>query len=126
MLKRILVVDDDKNSRDLLSELLELEYEIIEAKNGADALNVLSISLGVVEVVLLDLVMPTLDGFEFLEEFNMRGWDEKVPVIVVSSSTDDDTRKRCKELGVDYFVAKPYDHNEMVETIEKAVTEFTY
>ena len=62
MQKRILVVDDDELSRDLLSEMFELEYDIVEAKNGADALNVLSISLGVVECVLLDLMMPTLDG----------------------------------------------------------------
>lgn len=124
MQKRILVVDDDELSRDLLSEMFELEYDIVEAKNGADALNVLSISLGVVECVLLDLMMPTLDGFDFLKEFNDRGWYEKVPVIVVSSSDDEETKQRCKELGVDYFVVKPYRHDQVVEVLERAMNEF--
>lgn len=124
MQKRILVVDDDDLSRDLLSEMFELEYDIIEAKNGADALNVLSINLGVVEAVLLDLMMPTLDGFAFLKEFNEKGWNEKVPVIVVSSSYDEETRQRCKELGVDFFVGKPYYHDVVVDVLEKAMTDF--
>lgn len=124
MQKRILVVDDDELSRDLLSEMFEVEYDIVEAKNGADALNVLSISLGVVECVLLDLMMPTLDGFDFLKEFNDRGWNERVPVIVVSSSDDEETKQRCRDLGVNYFIVKPYRHGQVMDILEKAMNEF--
>lgn len=124
MLKRILVVDDNSTCRDILAELFEEKYEIIHASNGLEAINALSIQLGKIEAILLDIVMPTMDGFEFLEEFNKKAWNHKVPVIIVSSADDKESRQRCHELGANYFIAKPYDVNEAITTIEKAIRDF--
>lgn len=124
MLNSIMVVDDNEVCRELLAELFEVEFDIIQAKNGVDAISALSISIDKVEAVLLDLVMPRMDGFQFLEEFNMRGWNEKVPVIVISSNDDEESRKRCKEYGVDYFIAKPYDKKKALATINEAIETF--
>ena len=125
LLKKILVVDDDDISRDLLAEILELEYEIIPAKNGAEALGLLSFQLGTVEAVLLDLMMPQMNGYEFLEQFNAKGWNDKVPVVIVSSSDDEETREKCHELGVNHFVSKPYTHKEATSVIADAIENFS-
>ncbi len=124
MSKWILVVDDNSVSRDLLAELLEVDYEIINAKNGIEALSILSFQLGKVEAVLLDLMMPQMDGFEFLKQFNSKGWDKKVPVIVVSSNDDEVNRERCAELGIKFFLKKPYTFKEASIVINSAIADF--
>ena len=124
MLKKILVVDDDDICRDLLAEILEVQYEIIHAKNGYEALSLLSFQLGKVAAVLLDLMMPQMNGYEFLEQFNERGWNKKCPVIVVSSSDDEETLDKCRQLGVNFFIEKPYTFKEASYVIESAIENF--
>lgn len=122
---KILIVDDNDFCRDLLAEIFELDYEIIQAKDGREALNALAIQMGSLEAVLLDLVMPQMNGFEFLDELVNKGWFQKVPIIVVSSSTDEETRDKCRSYGVKYFLSKPYKASEALKTIKKAIKEFS-
>lgn len=121
---RILVVDDDAFCRELLAELLELKYEMLFAKDGYEALSILSYQLDKVEAVLLDLMMPIMDGFGFITEFNSRGWNEKLPIIVVSSNDDEESLVRCNEMGIKYFVSKPYDSDEASRIIGEAISDF--
>jgi putative two-component system response regulator len=124
MLKKILVVDDDDVCRDLLAEILEVEYDIVPAKNGAEALGLLSFQLGKVAAVLLDIMMPQMNGYEFLKVFNEKGWDKKVPVIVVTASDDEETFEKCRELGIKFFIRKPYTLKEASGVIESAIKSF--
>ena len=124
MLKKILVVDDDDVCRDLLAEILEVEYEIVPAKNGAEALGLLSFQLGKVAAVLLDIMMPQMNGYDFLKVFNEKGWDKKVPVIVVTASDDEETFEKCRELGIKFYSRKPYTFKEASGVIESAIKSF--
>jgi DNA-binding response OmpR family regulator len=104
----VLVVDDDKTSRLLLSRLLEHEgYEPHEAVDGTEALAVLDTAP--FEAVLLDLVMPGMDGTQVLQLIKgTRGmWD--VPVIMISSVEETDSIARCLELGAEDYLPKPFD-----------------
>ncbi len=107
MLQKILVVDDDDTSREILAELLEEKYEIIHARDGREAIGILAIQMGTIEAVLLDLVMPNLDGFGFLKEIKKKKWKADFPIIVVSGNDDEENRAACRKIGVNFFIAKP-------------------
>lgn len=85
---RILIVDDSGMNRMMLSELLEDRYDILEASNGAEALSLIRQNLSSLDLVLLDIVMPELDGFGVLAHMKKRRWLEFIPVIMISSEGD--------------------------------------
>ncbi len=121
MLQKILVVDDDDTSREILAELLEEKYEIIHARDGREAIGILAIQMGTVEAVLLDLVMPNLDGFGFLKEIKKKKWKADFPIIVVSGNDDEENREACRKVGVNFFISKPYSAEEAHRVIKEAI-----
>ena len=121
MLQKILVVDDDDTSREILAELLEEKYEIIHARDGREAIGILAIQMGTIEAVLLDLVMPNLDGFGFLKEIKKKKWKADFPIIVVSGNDDEENREACRRVGVNFFISKPYSSAEAHRVIKEAI-----
>ena len=121
MRQKILVVDDDDESREILAELLEEKYEIIHARDGREALGILAIQMGTIEAVLLDLVMPNLDGFGFLQELKNKKWKADFPIIIVSGNNDDNSIELCKKNGIDHFISKPYSAREAERIIKEAI-----
>ncbi len=121
---RILIVDDTEMSRELLAELLEDKYEVVFARNGREALHILSIQMGKITAVLLDLLMPEMNGYEFLMEIKDRKWDKKFPVIVVSGDDSEISKEICEELGVDHYITKPFRNKEAVAEISLAIEEY--
>ncbi len=121
---RILIVDDTEMSRELLAELLEDKYEVVFARNGREALHILSIQLGKITAVLLDLLMPEMNGYEFLMEVRDRKWDSKFPVVVISGDDSEVSKEICEELGVDHYICKPFRHKEALEVIGSAIEEY--
>ncbi|MCR4989265.1 MAG: response regulator [Lachnospiraceae bacterium] len=121
MLQKILVVDDDDESREILAALLEEKYEIIHARDGREAIGILAIQMGTIEAVLLDLVMPNLDGFGFLKEIRKKKWKASFPIIVVSGNDDVENRELCKKSGIEYFITKPYTAKEAKKIIGEAI-----
>ncbi|MBQ3105768.1 MAG: response regulator [Lachnospiraceae bacterium] len=105
----ILVVDDTQFNRELLSEILGDRYRILEAANGAEALTLLEERGKGIALVLLDIVLPELDGFGVLEEMNKRGWIESIPVIMISSESGEDFVDRAYSYGVIDFIGRPFD-----------------
>ena len=94
-MQKILVVDDSEMNRSILADMLEDEYEIIEARNGIEAITAIKKQEDEICLVLLDIIMPEMDGFEVLTVMNRGGWIENIPVIMISaevSSTYVDTR----------------------------------
>ena len=85
---RILIVDDSGMNRMMLSELLEDRYDILEASNGVEALALIRQNLSSLDLVLLDIVMPELDGFGVLAHMKKCHWLEFIPVIMISSEGD--------------------------------------
>jgi diguanylate cyclase (GGDEF)-like protein len=110
MKKRILVVDDQKINRGILTQLLSSDYEVVCAENGQQALELLREKYAsFLSAVILDLIMPVMDGYEFLAE---KDRDEKlrnIPTIVTTSSDSAESEKKALCLGAWDFVVKPYD-----------------
>lgn len=85
--KKILIVDDSQMNRMILSDILEEEFEIYEAENGLEAIKILQKMSVELSLILLDIVMPSMDGFGVLEIMNKRHWIEDVPVVMISAET---------------------------------------
>lgn len=117
----ILIVDDSETERVILSEMLKKEYNIIEAVNGAEAVAILNSMGNEISLVILDVVMPEMDGFEVLEVMNSKNWIESIPVIMISAESIVPHVERAFSLGVTDFVRKPFDstivHRRVINTI---------
>ena len=106
---KILIVDDDTMNRAVLSDLLCDEYEIIEAKDGDEAIQILEEKANEITLVLLDMVMPGRDGLEVLEVMNEKGWIKGTPVVMISAETASTPVSRAFSLGVTDFIYRPFD-----------------
>lgn len=107
--QKILIVDDSEMNRSILADMLGNEYEILEAEDGAVAIAVLQKHILDISLVLLDVVMPHVDGFEVLTVMNQRHWIEDIPVIMISAESGSSQVKRAYELGVTDFITRPFD-----------------
>lgn len=105
----VLVVDDVELNRAFLNDMLKDEYHIIEATDGLQAVNLLEQCRQQIDVVLLDLVMPVMDGFEVLEIMNQKHWIENIPVIMISAATSSNYTDRSFALGVVDYISRPFD-----------------
>ncbi|MEA4854329.1 MAG: EAL domain-containing protein [Christensenella sp.] len=108
MLKTILVVDDNNVNRQILDKILNLEYHILQAANGQAALDILRNNQESISVVLLDIVMPVLDGYEVLRQMREDAFLSKIPVIVASGQDSDDAEIKALSLGANDYIVKPY------------------
>lgn len=106
--RTILIVDDQKINRSILSRLLEKEYNILEAENGQKALEILTREKAEISAVLLDIVMPVLDGYGVLSAMRDDPELSKIPVIVSSQKDGDEDEVKALSLGANDFIAKPY------------------
>ena len=107
--EKILIADDSEMNRSILADMLSDSYDIIEAEDGAQAVSILRTSVSELSLMLLDIVMPKMDGFEVLEAMNRNGWIGDVPVIIISAETSSSHVERAYELGATDFIARPFD-----------------
>ena len=107
--KRILIVDDSEMNRIILSEILQDEYDIIEASTGEECLRLLEEYGTGLALILLDIVMPGMDGFGVLDYMNRNHWIEEVPVIMISSEDSTTFVRRAYEQGVSDYISRPFD-----------------
>lgn len=105
----ILIVDDEVIVKKSLEEVLKDEYSILQAENGEVALNMLAIHAEKIVAIVLDMVMPVMDGLTFLEHFRNYQEYNNIPVIVATSNDDEGVEQKCLEYGVWDFVMKPYN-----------------
>ncbi len=106
---KILIVDDSEMNRSILADMLEDEYEILEAEDGVDGLAMLRSHGSAISLVLLDIVMPRLDGFGVLAAMNQSGLIAEVPVIMISAESGSAQVAKAYDLGVSDFIARPFD-----------------
>lgn len=105
----ILVVDDCDFNRELLTEILGDKYEIMEAENGVEAVDMIETHYDEISLILLDIVMPQMDGFEVLETMNLLGWIDSIPVIMISAEDSSDFVHRAYAGNVTDFISRPFD-----------------
>ena len=106
---QILLVDDSAMNRMILTEILGDSYHILEAENGRECMEKLQAETGNIALVLLDINMPVMDGFEVLKAMNANHTIEDIPVIMISSEDSDATIRRSYELGASDYVNRPFD-----------------
>ena len=106
---QILLVDDSAMNRMILKEILGGDYSILEAENGQECLEKMQAEAGNIALVLLDINMPVMDGFEVLKAMNTNHTIEDIPVIMISSDDSDDAIRRSYELGASDYVNRPFD-----------------
>ncbi len=106
---KILIVDDSEMNRSILADMLEDQYDILEAENGARALELIESCQQDLSLVLLDIVMPETDGFGVLEEMKRKGYISDIPVIMISSEHGASCVERAYELGAADFISRPFD-----------------
>ena len=108
-LPQLLVVDDSEMNREILKEILGKEYRILEACDGNEALEMLEQYGTEISLVLLDIIMPKMDGFEVLAYMNRDKWIEDIPVIMISSEGSESYIRRAYELGASDYISRPFD-----------------
>ena len=119
---RILIVDDSEMNRMILSEMLKGEFEILEAENGEKCLDMLNRYETKISLILLDIVMPGMDGFGVLDYMNRNNLIEDIPVIMISGEDSGEVIKRAYERGVTDYIRRPFDtevvHRRVLNTIK--------
>lgn len=124
MKKKIIIVDDNSVNRMLLKSVLREEYEVIEAENGKDALELLgSIDCESISAILLDLVMPIMGGFEMMSIMQDDVEMSKIPVIVATGSTDETSEAKALMLGASDFVMKPYNPTLIKHSLRNTINQ---
>lgn len=107
--QKILIVDDSEMNRALLVDILENQYDVVEAKNGVEAISVLSKQRTDFSLLLLDIMMPEMDGFEVLAYINKCHWNDTFAVIMISADDSTANIKRAYDLGAFDYISRPFD-----------------
>ena len=102
----ILIVDDSEMNRDLLVDILEDQYDLIEAENGVKAIEILAEQREAISLVLLDIMMPEMDGFGVLSHIYQNHWNESFAVIMISADDSPVNIKRAYDLGAFDYIAE--------------------
>lgn len=119
--QKILIADDSEMNRELLAAILEEEYEIIQANDGVQAVDCLQRQAEEISLLLLDIVMPHMDGFEVLSYMNKEHWIDAIPVVIISSENSPIYIKRGYDLGATDFIGKPFDANMVLRRSANAI-----
>lgn len=107
--EKILIVDDSEMNRSILADMLGDDYEIVEAENGVEAVSYLRTHENEISLVLLDIVMPKMDGFEVLAIMNKCHWIDEIPVIMISAEMTPVYVDRAYDMGVTDYISRPFD-----------------
>jgi len=117
----VMIVDDSLTVRKITSRLLAREgFDVLTAKDGVDALQVLGEHTP--DVILLDIEMPRMDGFEFTKTIKGDAKNAHIPIIMITSRTAEKHRNRAAELGVDLYLGKPYQEDELLKHLREMLS----
>lgn len=120
MAKKILIVDDEKDLVEMLKMRLEAnDYEIITAYNGEEGLE--KAELCRPDLILLDIMMPGISGFEVLRRLKDNAWAKDIPVIMLTAKGDTNSIFKAEDMSVKDYIMKPYNSKVLLETIRRFV-----
>jgi two-component system chemotaxis response regulator CheY len=118
MTKKVLTVDDSKTMRDMVSFTLKgAGFDVIEAENGVEALKILGDDK--VDLVITDLNMPVMDGFELLEQLRAKAHFKFVPILVLTTESELNKKDRGKSLGATGWIVKPFNPDKLIQVVNK-------
>lgn len=119
--QQILIVDDSEMNRAILTEMLKSEYKILEACNGEECLYMLQQYGTGISIVLLDIVMSKMDGFQVLSVMNRNHWIEDIPVVMISSEDSESYIRRAYEMGVSDYISRPFDAKIVYQRVSNTI-----
>ncbi|MCL5237194.1 MAG: response regulator [Nitrospirae bacterium] len=120
---KILIVDDDKTTRKLLGLYLKGKgYGTVTAENGLDAME--KLSAGDINLIVTDMNMPYMDGIELTRTLRSDAASKNIPIIMVTTEADDDERKKALEAGVDDYLVKPTNADQISDSIKAILKKF--
>ena len=119
--QKILIVDDSELNREMLKAILGEEYDYAEAEDGAQAILMLQQDMNI-DLLLLDINMPKIDGFGVLEVMKQRNWLQEIPVIITSSEDDESFIQKAYELGVTDYIRRPFNLTVTQRRVSNALT----
>jgi DNA-binding response OmpR family regulator len=117
-MKKILVVDDKSSISNLLIQFLSSNYLVESREDGLEALTMLQQG-NIPDLIITDLQMPNLDGYELIKRLKESGYFKDIPIIVLSSKDSSGDRVKCLKLGADDYIVKPFNPEELLIRIEK-------
>jgi DNA-binding response OmpR family regulator len=117
MKKKVLVIDDELTMRTLLEFFLGSKYEVTAAESAIEALAWLDDNLP--DLIISDIQMNGIDGFEFLKTVRKRGYTRNTPIIMLSGKSESKERVKCYQLGAQYYLTKPFNPEELEEVVKK-------
>ena len=118
----VLIVDDSEFNRELLCGILGESFDILEADSGKEGLKLLRRYGTQISVVLLDIIMPEMNGFDVLDEMNREHWLDNIPVIMISADDSDENIRRAFDLGVTDYICRPFDAKVVERRIRNTIT----
>ena len=119
--QKILIVDDSEMNREILKAILGEGYKYTEAEDGAQALRMLRQDMNI-DLMLLDINMPKVDGFTVLEYMNQFRWIDEIPVVMISAADDHESIERCYGLGVSDYIRRPFDSFIVQRRVKNTLT----
>ena len=115
---KVLVVDDDKTTRKMLSLILKTKgYEVVTAENGIEALQ--KLGLEEINLILIDMNMPYMDGIEFTKQVRANQQFCEIPIIMITTEADEEEKRKAYDAGVDDYLVKPTNVQEITESMKK-------
>lgn len=117
--KKILIVDDNEDVRILIREILEDEFDIVEASEGLESLR--KIGNDKPDLIIMDVTMPYKDGYELCEYFKTTAGTKDIPVILITGQDITTIDKKFREVGADDYLTKPFDNNLLVFKVKKHI-----
>ncbi len=123
---KILVAEDATINREILREMLEQEYELQMAHDGAQALQMLEAQAHDIDAVLLDLNMPRVNGYAVLDEMKKREWIDNIPVLIISGETEPKAEQYCLEMGAADFIHRPFVPSIVKNRIRNSIYLYSY
>lgn len=126
MREKVLIVDDMEINRDILESILEDDYSVLQAENGEKAVEILANYREEIKIVLLDLVMPEMDGFGVLGKMREMSLIGKVPVLVITGEDSTEIEGKCFDCGVSDFARKPFDNVVIKKRVKNTIELFLH
>lgn len=126
MRNKVLIVDDVELNRDILSDMLSEDYDILTASDGRQAINIMNNQIDDISVIILDLIMPDVDGFYVLNIMKERDWMKDIPVIVITGDQTAEVEAKALQLGVNDFVHKPFNVKLVRQRVKNITDLYNY
>ena len=120
-MQKILIVDDSEINREILAAMLEKTYEIDMAKDGQEAIEILEKKWETYQIVLLDLNMPVMNGYEVLKVMEEKQWLDSLPVICISAETSEASIGKAYELGATDYFTRPFDTAVVLRRVHNTI-----